>query len=121
MVLDPRRIGLLVGPALAALMLLAGAPDGLSNAAWGTGALMLLMAVWWATEAIPIPATSLLPLVVLPLVGAGSPGQIGSDYANHIVILLLGGFIVALGIERWDLHKRIALNVVSRAGTSPGA
>ncbi|HAQ76723.1 MAG TPA: anion transporter [Hyphomonas sp.] len=111
----------MLGPALAALMLLFGPPEGLSHAAWGTGALMALMAVWWATEAIPIPATSLLPLFVLPLVGAGSPAQTGSDYANHIVILLLGGFIVALGIERWNLHQRIALNVISRVGTSPGA
>tara|TARA_R100001086_G_C11843405_1_gene259631 strand:+ start:226 stop:1641 length:1416 start_codon:yes stop_codon:yes gene_type:complete len=111
----------MLGPALAALMLLFGPPEGLNHAAWGTGALMALMAVWWATEAIPIPATSLLPLFVLPLVGAGSPAQTGSDYANHIVILLLGGFIVALGIERWNLHQRIALNVISRVGTSPGA
>ncbi|WP_290482385.1 SLC13 family permease [Hyphomonas sp. UBA3601] len=116
-----RKIGLMLGPALAALMLLFGPPEGLNHAAWGTGALMALMAVWWATEAIPIPATSLLPLFVLPLVGAGSPAQTGSDYANHIVILLLGGFIVALGIERWNLHQRIALNVISRVGTSPGA
>ncbi|WP_300420131.1 SLC13 family permease [uncultured Hyphomonas sp.] len=121
MELGARKIGLMLGPALAALMLLFGPPEGLSHAAWGTGALMVLMAVWWATEAIPIPATSLLPLFVLPLVGAGSPAQTGSDYANHIVILLLGGFIVALGIERWNLHQRIALNVISRVGTSPGA
>jgi sodium-dependent dicarboxylate transporter 2/3/5 len=118
---DARRIGLVLGPVLAGLMLFAGAPEGLSDAAWGTAALMVLMAVWWATEAIPIPATSLMPLVFLPLFGAGSPAQTGSDYANHIVILLLGGFIVAIGIERWDLHKRIALNVISRVGTSPGA
>ena len=121
MELGARKIGLMLGPALAALMLLFGPPEGLSHAAWGTGALMALMAVWWATEAIPIPATSLLPLFVLPLVGASSPAQTGSDYANHIVILLLGGFIVALGIERWNLHQRIALNVISRVGTSPGA
>ncbi len=121
MELGARKIGLMLGPALAALMLLFGPPEGLNHAAWGTGALMALMAVWWATEAIPIPATSLLPLFVLPLVGAGSPAQTGSDYANHIVILLLGGFIVALGIERWNLHQRIALNVISRVGTSPGA
>ena len=73
MQLGARKIGLFLGPVLAALMLLVGAPEGLSSAAWGTGALMVLMAVWWATEAIPIPATSLLPLFVLPLVGAGSP------------------------------------------------
>ncbi|MEM9054517.1 MAG: SLC13 family permease, partial [Pseudomonadota bacterium] len=114
-----KRVGLVLGPALAALMLLIGAPDGLEFPAWATGALMVWMAIWWATEPIPIPVTSLLPLVILPLVGAGSPKQIGAGYADHIVLLLLGGFIVALSIERWNLHKRIALNVVSRVGASP--
>ncbi len=121
MQLTARRTGLILGPAVAALMWLAGAPEGLNDAAWGTACLMALMAIWWATEAIPIPATSLLPLVILPLIGAGRPKIVGADYANHIVLLLLGGFIIALGIERWDLHKRIALNVVSRVGTQPGA
>ena len=100
-------------------MLVAGPPEGLNFAAWATGALMLWMAVWWATEPIPIPVTSLLPLIILPLVDAGSPKQIGAGYADHIVLLLLGGFIVALSIERWDLHKRIALNVVAAIGASP--
>lgn len=113
------RIGLVLGPAIAASMLLIGAPEGLPFPAWATGALLAWMAVWWATEPIPIPATSLLPLIILPLFDAGSPKQIGSGYADHIVLLLLGGFIVALSIERWDLHKRIALNVVSAMGASP--
>tara|TARA_R110000782_G_scaffold255274_1_gene344016 strand:+ start:1836 stop:3269 length:1434 start_codon:yes stop_codon:yes gene_type:complete len=116
-----QKIGLVLGPVAAGLMLLLGPPDGLNPAAWGTAALMMLMATWWATEAIPIPATSLLPLVVLPLIEAGTPREVGASYADHIVLLLLGGFIVALGIERWDLHKRIALNVVSRVGTAPRA
>ncbi|MEQ9435805.1 SLC13 family permease [Hyphomonas sp.] len=116
-----KQVGLVLGPALAGLMLLVGVPDGLSFAAWATGALMVLMATWWATEAIPIPATSLLPLVVLPLIDAGTPRQVGADYANYIVLLLLGGFIIAMGIERWDLHKRIALNVISRVGAQPKA
>ena len=116
-----KKVGLVLGPTLAGLMLLIGAPEGLSFAAWGTGALMVLMATWWASEAIPIPATSLLPLVVLPLIEAGTPRQVGADYANYIVLLLLGGFIIAMGIERWDLHKRIALNVISRVGAAPKA
>jgi len=128
-------IGLILGPALSVLMLIAGAPPGLSDAAWLTASLLVLMAIWWATEAIPIPATSLLPLVVLPLGavflgGEGvddpalaqlAPRQIGASYADHIVLLLLGGFIVALGVERWNLHTRIALNIVDRVGTSPRA
>lgn len=114
-----QKIGLIVGPVAAGLMLLLGPPEGLNPAAWGTAALMVLMATWWATEAIPIPATSLLPLVVLPLIEAGTPRQVGADYAHYIVLLLLGGFIIAMGIERWDLHKRIALNVIARVGAAP--
>jgi sodium-dependent dicarboxylate transporter 2/3/5 len=114
-----KRIGLVLGPLLAAIMLVSGAPEGLPFAAWGTGALMVWMAIWWATEPIPIPVTSLLPLIVLPLVGAASPKEVGSGYADHIVLLLLGGFIIAVSIERWNLHKRIALNVVSVVGASP--
>jgi len=110
-----------LGPALALLLLVFAAPGDLSFAAWGTACLLVWMAVWWSTEAIPIPATSLLPLVVLPLIDAGSPRAVGADYMNHIVVLLLGGFVIAMGIERWGLHKRIALNVVSRVGTSPKA
>lgn len=137
MTFSPRRIGFFVGLVLPALMLVAGPPAGLAWPAWLTACLLVLMACWWATEAIPIPATSLLPLVVLPLgaaiLGQGedalndellaqlTPKQIGASYADHIVLLLLGGFIVALGVERWDLHKRIALNIVDRVGTSPKA
>ncbi|WP_233350548.1 SLC13 family permease [Henriciella barbarensis] len=108
-----------LGPLLAVGMALAGTPEGLDWAAWGSACLLAWMAVWWMTEPIPIPATSLLPLIVLPLVGAGNPTVVGGDYFNHIVVLLLGGFIVAMGIERWDLHKRIALNVVANVGTKP--
>lgn len=116
-----KRIGLLVGPALALALQLVPTPEGLSPAAWGVASLMVLMAVWWATEAIPIPATSLLPLVVLPIIGAGTVREASAGYSSPIVMLLLGGFIIALGIERWGLHKRIALNVVSRVGSNPGA
>jgi len=105
----------------ALLMLATGAPGDLSLAAWATGALLVWMAVWWATEPIPIPATSLLPLIILPLIGAGTAAEAASGYSSTIVLLLLGGFIVALGIERWDLHKRIALNVVARSGNRPKA
>ena len=116
-----KRIGLIAGPAIAALMLMIGPPAGLGNAGWATAALLALMAIWWATEPIPIPATSLLPLAVLPLIGAGTPAEAASGYSSTIVMLLLGGFIIALGIERWGLHKRIALNVVSIVGNSPQA
>ncbi|MEM7663663.1 MAG: SLC13 family permease [Pseudomonadota bacterium] len=109
-------IGLVLGPCLGLLMLLLGAPEGLTFAAWATAALVVWMAVWWATEAIPIPATSLLPLAVLPIVGAGTSSEAAAGYSSPIVLLLLGGFVVALGIERWGLHKRIALGVVATFG-----
>ncbi len=117
----PKRIGLFLGPGAAILMLLIGAPEGLSFSAWATAALLAWMAVWWATEPIPIPVTSLLPLVAIPLIGAGSAREASAGYSSPIVMLLLGGFIIALGIERWGLHKRIALNIVSRVGSHPAA
>ncbi len=116
-----KRIGLYLGPLAAAIMLLIGAPEDLSFSAWAIGALMVWMAVWWATEPIPIPVTSLLPLVVIPLIGAGTAREATAGYSSPIVMLLLGGFIIALGIERWGLHKRIALNIVSLVGSHPSA
>ena len=118
---NAKKIGLVLGPLLAGALLSVGPPEALSWAAWGTAALLTLMAIWWATEAIPIPATSLLPLIVLPLIGAATPGQATAGYSSSIVMLLLGGFIIAMGIERWGLHKRIALNIVSGVGSNPRA
>ena len=109
-----KRIGLPLGPIAAILMILIGAPDGLAFSAWAIAALMVWMAVWWATEPIPIPVTSMLPMVAIPLIGAGSVREASAGYSSPIVMLLLGGFVIALGIERWGLHKRIALNLVSR-------
>lgn len=116
-----KRIGLFLGPISACLMLLGGAPEGLDFSAWAVAALMVWMAVWWATEPIPIPVTSLLPLAVIPLIGAGSAREAAAGYSSPIVMLLLGGFVIALGIERWGLHKRIALNVVSLVGSRPSS
>ena len=112
-----KKIGLFLGPTLAVLVLLIGPPEGLTGPAWGVAALLVLMAIWWTTEAIPIPATSLLPILFLPLFGAASAREATAGYASPIIMLLLGGFIIALGIERCGLHKRIALNIVSVLGT----
>ncbi|MEM9668239.1 MAG: SLC13 family permease [Pseudomonadota bacterium] len=101
---------------MALIMLALGAPEGLAFSAWATGALLAWMAVWWATEAIPIPATALLPLAVLPIINAGTIREAAAGYSSPIVLLLLGGFIIALGIERWGLHRRIALAVVAMVG-----
>jgi sodium-dependent dicarboxylate transporter 2/3/5 len=117
--MTPKQIGLVLGLALAIGLQLIPVPEGLSREAWVTASLAILMAVWWATEAIPIPATALLPLVVLPLSGALTMPAAAAPYANPTVLLYLGGFIIALGLERWNLHERVALNIVSRAGGRP--
>jgi sodium-dependent dicarboxylate transporter 2/3/5 len=114
-----QRIGLLVGLILAIGLQIFPAPDGLSNEAWLLASLGLLMASWWATEAIPIAATALVPIALFPLFGITSTGAATAPYASPIVMLLLGGFIVALAIEKWNLHTRIALGVVTKFGGKP--
>lgn len=84
-------------------------------------ALAVLMAVWWITEAIPLAATALLPLVVLPLTGVLDPKDTVAAYLNSTILLYLGGFLIALAMERWDLHRRIALSIIGRFGARPGA
>lgn len=94
-------------------------PGELSGEAWAVVSLTVLMVMWWVSEAVPIPVTSLLPLVVLPLSGVMTIGEASAGYSNPTVILLLGGFIIAKSIERWRLHERLALNVVARSGDRP--
>ncbi len=82
-------------------------------------AIALLMAVWWITEAIPIPVTALLPIVLYPALGIMKTVEVTVNYGHHLVFLFLGGFIIALTIERWNLHKRIALHIINFIGTNP--
>ncbi|MDJ0701524.1 MAG: SLC13 family permease [Woeseiaceae bacterium] len=113
-----QAVGLLLGPAIAAIMLAAGAPEGLSDPGWRTAAIGILMAVWWATEAVPIAVTALTPIVVFPLLGISSIQETTAPYANKVIYLFLGGFIVAFAMQRWNLHRRIALNVLRIAGNN---
>ena len=115
----PKTIGLFTGLALAAAIQLIPLPEGLSREAWLLASLATLMAVWWATEAIPIAATALIPMALFPLLGIVGAREAAAPYASTTVMLLLGGFIVAMTIERWNLHSRIALNVVSGFGGKP--
>ncbi len=118
-------IGLILGPAVAGILLLIGPPSELQvgdaqfSQAWVTLALLALMAIWWVTEAVPIPVTSLLPILVLPLFGISTVAQVSAPYMHPIVVLLMGGFIFAKAIEIWGLHERIALHAVRLAGGSP--
>ena len=85
-----------------------------------TLAIAILMAIWWITEAIPLAATALLPVVLFPLFGVVDGKTISAMYFNHLIFLFLGGFLMALAMERWDLHRRIAIKVLMFFGISPG-
>lgn len=84
-----------------------------------TAAIAVLMAFWWVTEAIPIGATSLIPIVLFPVLGVADGKTISNTYINYVIFLFIGGFIMALAIEKWQLHKRIALKILSTVGGSP--
>jgi len=114
-----RWTGLGAGLALFAAVLASPAPDGLSPDAWTTAGVGLLMACWWITEALPIAATSLVPLVFFPVLGIRDVGEAASPYANPLIFLFMGGFIIAVAMQRWNLHRRVALAIVQRVGTRP--
>jgi sodium-dependent dicarboxylate transporter 2/3/5 len=114
-----QTLGFWIGPACLAATFLIAPPAGMEPAAWRIAGLGAWMAIWWATEAAPIAATSLLPLVMIPFLGGGNEREAAAPYANPIVLLLLGGSIIAVAIERWGLHRRLALFFLSRAALSP--
>jgi len=114
-----QRIGFVLGPALFALLLLAPTPEGLSASGQATAAVTVWVAVWWISEAIPIPATSLLPIVLFPLTGALALAETAPSYADPLIFLFMGGFFLAMAMQRWGLHRRIALQTIRTVGTQP--
>jgi sodium-dependent dicarboxylate transporter 2/3/5 len=90
-------------------------------AAWRVAGVAALMAVWWITEALPIPVTALVPIVAFPLAGLASIEEAAAPYANPLMFLFLGGFMLALALERWNLHRRLALTILKRFGARPAA
>lgn len=112
-------IGLILGVAFLLATLALPAPGSMGAEAWAALGLMLLMATWWSTEAIPIPATALLPIVLVPALGLGTIGQATAPYANPIIFLFLGGFTLGLAMQRWNLHRRIALLTLKAMGDQP--
>ncbi|MDQ0216780.1 sodium-dependent dicarboxylate transporter 2/3/5 [Oikeobacillus pervagus] len=112
-----QNVGLVLGPLLFFIFLFGVSPEGMPKEALSVLASTLWIATWWITEAIPIPVTSLLPIVLFPLTGAVSEG-VTSAYADDTIFLFLGGFIIAIAMEKWNLHRRIALNIILLVGTS---
>ena len=113
-----QTLGFWLGVALFALTLLLPTPEGMRPEAQGVAATVLLMACWWIGESLPLGATALVPLVAFPMLGVLSTEAVAPNYTNHFVFLLLGGFFIAISMQRWKLHTRIALRIIRVVGTS---
>jgi solute carrier family 13 (sodium-dependent dicarboxylate transporter), member 2/3/5 len=111
------RLGLYLGPAsFLIIQILVTSPD-LNPQAQAMLGMTLWMAIWWITEALPIAGTAILPLILMPLLGLLKIDAVSANYMHPTVLLYMGGFLLATGIEKWDLHKRIALNIINLLGT----
>jgi len=113
-----RRVGLVLGPLLF-LALLSWTDGPLDELQRKTAAITALTATWWITAALPIGITSILPAALLPLMGVMGGREVAPRYMHDLVFLFLGAFIIALGLERWNVHKRIALWILSLVGSRP--
>jgi sodium-dependent dicarboxylate transporter 2/3/5 len=119
-ILSKRRfIGLILGPVLFVIFLLSPVPSGMSPEGMKVAAVAALMATFWMTEAIAIPATALMPIALFPLLGVMPTPKVTTAYANHLIYLFLGGFLIAVTMEKWHLHKRIALHTIHIVGVTP--
>lgn len=115
-----RKAAIGLGPLFALITVLVPSPfQGVSQSAWQTLGLAVWMALWWFTECLPIPATALIPLVWMPLTGIMEEKATASRYADPIIFLFLGGFIIAQGIQESGLHQRIAFWIIQRLGRTP--
>ena len=117
--MNQRLVTLLAGPVLFLLIAALPAPAGLPEAAKLTGAIAAWIAIWWITEPVNLAVTSLLPLVLFPLAGVAPLKSISGEYGNEIIFLFMAGFFFGKTIERWNLHRRIALRLVLWLGSNP--
>lgn len=118
MTINSKNIGLISGPLAFLLILLFFHPEGLNPRANAILASTLWIAIWWITEAIPIAVTALLPIILFPLTGGLGLADTTASFGHKYVFLYVGGFIIAIAIEKWNLHKRIALNIINLIGTN---
>lgn len=114
-----RIAGLIAGPLGGVLLLFLTPPADMPEAAWRMLAITVWMVIWWLSEALPIPATALLPLVLMPLLGVESMPETAARYASPLIFLFLGGFLLAAAMQRVGLHRRVALRIVAVVGASP--
>ena len=114
--IDLKTIGFWLGIISFLLVLYLPNPEGLSSEGRITAAVFLLMGIWWAFEAIPLQVTALMPLILFPLLSVEEIAVISREYMNKVQFLFAGGFIIALAIQKWNLHKRVALNILKFSG-----
>ncbi len=112
-------IGLMLGPVVFLALLALPEPSGLSPQGMSVAAVAALMAIWWISEAIPVPATALLPILLFPVLGVLDGSEVTRAYGNHLIYLFLGGFLIAVTMEKWNLHHRIALHTIHLVGVTP--
>lgn len=115
----PQKIGLVLGPLLFTLIKIMPTPAGMPEEANTVLAAIAWVAVWWVTEAVPIPVTSLLPLILFPLGGVMEMDAVSASYGDTLIFLFAGSFMIALSMEKWNLHKRVALSIIAFVGTNP--
>ncbi|WP_163528595.1 SLC13 family permease [Halobacillus ihumii] len=114
-----QKIGLFVGPLMFLCISLLLNPEGMTRDAVIMLGLIAWIATWWVTEALPIPMTSLLPLILFPITGVMEIGNVSSSYGDPLIFLFAGSFMIALTMEKWNLHRRIALAIIAFIGSSP--
>jgi sodium-dependent dicarboxylate transporter 2/3/5 len=115
--INKKSIGLVVSISFLLFTIVSNPPSALSKEAFKTIGCSVFIAIWWMTEMIPIPITSLLPMVFFPLLEIASIKEVTAPYSNSLVFLFLGGFMIAMSMEKWNLHKRIALHIILIVGT----
>ncbi len=116
-----RQIGFWTGIIVAILIMISDPPDGMPQPAMYAAAIAALMAIWWLSEAIPIAATALVPIAIAPTLSVAGIKDVTQHYANPLLFLFLGGFVIAIAMERWSLHRRIALMILKQVGFRPSS
>jgi len=117
--LDQHKIiGLVAGAAIFVLLILVPSPHGVSDEGWRVAAVAALMAIWWMTEALPLAATALVPIVFFPFLGISSLESVAQSYAHPLIFMFLGGFLIGKALERWSLHTKIATAMLQYAPQS---